>query len=48
VGDEGANVPKSHDEEGDCLHIKENEEVVLPKENIVAATKEQVSSNSKL
>jgi len=40
VGDKGANVPKPHDEEGHCLHIKEKVEVVFPKENIVAANKE--------
>lgn len=47
VGNEGANISKCHDEESKCLDIKEYEEVVFPEHNIVAATEEEVESNTK-
>ena len=48
VGDNGANISKSHDEEGNCLGIKIYEVVVFPEYNIIAATEEEVCSDTKL
>ena len=48
VGDNGANISKSHDEEGNCLGIKIYEVVVFPEHNIIATTEEEVCSDTKL
>lgn len=47
VGNECANISKSHDKEGNCLHIKEDKVVIFPKQHIIATAEEEVESNSK-
>lgn len=47
VGNEGSDISKCHDEEGDCLDKEKDEEVVFPKHDIVAADKEEIHSNAK-
>lgn len=47
VGNNGANISKCHDEEGQRLDKEEDEEVVFPKHNIIAATKEEVECDTK-
>ena len=48
VGNKGANITKPHNEEGNSLNVKVHEVVISSKGNIIAATEEEESSNSKL
>lgn len=47
VGNKGANVTESHDEEGDCLDEKVDEVVVFPKGHVVASAEEEVEASAK-
>lgn len=47
VGDKGANVAKTRDKECNGLEVEENEEMVLPKGEIIASTEEEVCSYAK-
>ena len=47
AGNESANISKCHDEESNCLDVKEYEEAACPEHKIKAATKEEVESNKK-
>lgn len=48
VRDKGANVAKTHDKECNGLEVEVYEEMVLPKGEIIASTKEEVCSYAKL
>ena len=48
LGNKGANIAKPHNEEGNSLNVKVYEVVISSKGNIIAATEEEESSNSKL
>lgn len=48
VGDKGANITETHNEEGNCLEVEIYEEMILPKGEIIAGAEEEEGSKTEL